>query len=252
MKKTRTRIVKTTVGAKAPSASKAVAAKKTVAAKKAAAADTAVAAKKGVAATKTTATKKALATTKATATKKALATTKTTATKKAAAAKRTAAAKPAGAAKRSGSGAKTTDAADASQRIDAHIAAIKDWRGETLARLRDIIHRADPDVVEEWKWSIPVWSHDGILCTGEVYKNAVKTTFPRGAALEDPSGLFNSSLGGSTRRAIDFPVDARIDAEALTALIRAEVALNTAKKADARPSRAAKRSDAVATKPRSK
>lgn len=247
MKKTRTRIVKTTVGAKAPSASKAVAAKKTVAAKKAAAADTAVAAKKGVAATKTMAAKKAVAATKTTAAKKTVA-----ATKKAAAAKRTAAANPAGAAKRSGSGATTTDAADASRRIDAHIATVNDWRGETLARLREIIRQADPDVVEEWKWAIPVWSHDGIICTGEIYKNAVKTTFPRGAALDDPSGLFNSSLGGNTRRAIDFPVGARIDAKALTALIRAAVALNTAKKGGARRARPAKPSEAAAAEPRTR
>ncbi|HWU52068.1 MAG TPA: DUF1801 domain-containing protein [Tahibacter sp.] len=125
--------------------------------------------------------------------------------------------------------------------IDAKIAALADWRGETLARLREIIRQADPHVVEEWKWGIPVWSHDGILCTGETYKNAVKTTFPHGAALDDPSGLFNSSLAGNTRRAIDFHVGTTIDANALTALIRAAVALNTAKKAGSRPTRPAKR-----------
>ncbi|KRA75052.1 hypothetical protein ASD89_09785 [Caulobacter sp. Root656] len=121
-----------------------------------------------------------------------------------------------------------------SELIDKAIAALDDWRGETLARIRKLIHEADPDVVEEWKWGIPVWSHDGILCTGETYKAAVKTTFIKGASVEDPSGLFNSSLEGATRRAIDFRQGEAIDEEAFKALIRATVALNistqTAKK----------------------
>ena len=115
--------------------------------------------------------------------------------------------------------------------IDARIATLGDWRGETLARIRKLIHEADPDVVEEWKWrGVPVWSHDGIVCTGETYKNAVKTTFARGAALDDPVGMFNSSLEGNTRRAIDFHEGDRIDEPAFKALIRAAVALNTAKR----------------------
>ncbi|WP_257386057.1 DUF1801 domain-containing protein [Tahibacter caeni] len=136
--------------------------------------------------------------------------------------------------------AKTANPADASQMIDARIAELRDWRGETLARLREIIRQADPDVVEEWKWGIPVWSHAGILCTGEVYKAGVKTTFANGAALEDPSGLFNSSLDGNTRRAIDFRVGDAIDAKAFAALIRAAVALNTAKTTASRPARPAR------------
>ena len=113
-----------------------------------------------------------------------------------------------------------------SQLIDARIKELGDWRGDKLARVRSLIKQADPDVVEEWKWDVPVWSHDGILCTGEVYKSVVKLTFARGAALEDPSGLFNSSLGGSTRRAIDVREGETIDAKALKALVRAAVALN--------------------------
>lgn len=127
----------------------------------------------------------------------------------------------------------TSDAADgasASQRIDAKIAALGDWRGETLARIRKIIHQADPEVVETVKWGrVPVWEHAGIITTGETYKTAVKMTFARGASLEDPSGLFNSSLDGNTRRAIDFHEGDVIDEEALKALIRAAVALNTSK-----------------------
>ena len=127
----------------------------------------------------------------------------------------------------------TSDAADdasASQRIDAKIAALGDWRGETLARIRKIIHQADPEVVETVKWGrVPVWEHAGILTTGETYKTAVKMTFARGASLADPSGLFNSSLDGNTRRAIDFREGDVIDEEALKALIRAAVALNTSK-----------------------
>jgi hypothetical protein len=114
-----------------------------------------------------------------------------------------------------------------SQLIDARIEELGDWRGETLARVRSLIKQADPDVVEEWKWrGVPTWYHDGILCTGETYKKVVKMTFAKGASLEDPSGLFNSSLGGNTRRAIDFHEGAKIDEQALKALIRAAVALN--------------------------
>ena len=114
-----------------------------------------------------------------------------------------------------------------SRLIDARIAELGDWRGETLARARSLIRQADPEVVEEWKWrGVPVWSQAGIICTGETYRNAVKLTFARGASVEDPSGLFNSSLEGNTRRAIDFHEGDEIDEEAFTALIRAAVALN--------------------------
>lgn len=114
-----------------------------------------------------------------------------------------------------------------SQLIDARIKELGDWRGETLARIRTLIKRADPDVVEEWKWrGVPVWYHDGMICTGETYKNVVKMTFAKGAALDDPSGLFNSSLEGNTRRAIDFHEGDEIDETALMALIRAAVTLN--------------------------
>ena len=117
-----------------------------------------------------------------------------------------------------------------SQLIDGRIQALGDWRGETLGRLRVLIKAADPEVVEEWKWrGVPVWSHAGIICTGETYKSVVKMTFAKGAALPDPSGLFNSSLEGNTRRAIDVHEGEAIDGEALKALIRAAVALNTAK-----------------------
>jgi hypothetical protein len=115
------------------------------------------------------------------------------------------------------------------QLIDARIAGLADWRGETLARVRAFIHQADPDVTEEWKWSVPVWSHAGIICTGEAYKKAVKLTFPKGASLDDPSGLFNSSLEGNTRRAIDIHEGDKIDEEAFKTLIRVAVALNTSK-----------------------
>jgi hypothetical protein len=121
-----------------------------------------------------------------------------------------------------------------SQMIDARIEELGDWRGETLGKVRGIIREADPDVVEEWKWvkptnpGTPVWSHDGIICTGETYKNAVKLTFAKGASLEDPSGLFNASLEGNTRRAIDLHEGDTIDAKALKALIRAAVAMNSA------------------------
>ena len=116
----------------------------------------------------------------------------------------------------------------ASRLIDARVKELRDWRGETLARLRSLIKQADPKVVEEWKWGVPVWSHAGIICTGETYKNAVKMTFAKGASLKDPSGLFNSSLEGNTRRAIDVHEGDSIDEKALKALIRAAVALNTA------------------------
>jgi hypothetical protein len=110
--------------------------------------------------------------------------------------------------------------------IDARIRELGDWRGETLARVRAIIKQADPGVVEEWKWGVPVWSHAGIICTGETYKSAVKLTFAKGASLEDPSTLFNSSLEGNTRRAIDFHAGDTIDEKAFKALIRAAAALN--------------------------
>ncbi|WP_309083524.1 DUF1801 domain-containing protein [Chelativorans sp.] len=129
----------------------------------------------------------------------------------------------------------TSDVKSASQLIDARIRELGDWRGETLARIRALIKEADPDVVETWKWrGVPVWEHAGIICTGETYKDKVKVTFAKGAALEDPSGLFNSSLDGNTRRAIDFREGDTVDADPLKALIRAAVALNTAK---ARPRR---------------
>ena len=116
-----------------------------------------------------------------------------------------------------------------SQLIDARVKELSDWRGETLARVRTLIQQADPEVVEEWKWrGVPVWSHAGIICTGETYQKVVKMTFAKGASLADPSGLFNSSLEGNTRRAIDFHEGDRINEKALQALIRAAVALNTA------------------------
>jgi hypothetical protein len=114
-----------------------------------------------------------------------------------------------------------------SKLIEAAIKDLGGWRGETLARLRALVKEADPEVVEEWKWGIPVWSHAGIICTGETYKNAVKTTFAKGASLPDPSRLFNSSLEGNTRRAIDFHEGDKIDEKAFKALVRAAVALNT-------------------------
>lgn len=118
-----------------------------------------------------------------------------------------------------------------SRQIDARIAELGDWRGETLARVRDLIKQAVPDVVEEWKWrGVPVWSHAGIICTGETYKEVVKMTFAKGAALEDPSGLFNSSLDGNTRRAIDIRKGDKVDEKALKALFRAAAALNASKK----------------------
>jgi len=119
------------------------------------------------------------------------------------------------------------EAGSASGLIDARISELGDWRGQMLARLRAIIRQADPEVVEEWKWrGVPVWSHAGIICTGETYRKVVKMTFAKGASLDDPSGLFNSSLEGNTRRAIDFHEGDEVDEEALRALIRAAVALN--------------------------
>jgi hypothetical protein len=116
----------------------------------------------------------------------------------------------------------------ASQLIDARIQELGDWRGEMLSRLRALIKQADPKVVEEWKWrGTPVWSHDGLICTGETYKNVVKMTFAKGASLDDPSGLFNSSLEGRVRRAIDFREGDKVNEKALKTLIRAAVALNT-------------------------
>ena len=116
--------------------------------------------------------------------------------------------------------------ASPSRRIDERIAELADWRGRLLARLRTLIRQADPQVVEEWKWNVPVWSHDGLICTGETYQNAVKMTFAKGASLEDPTGLFNSSLDGNTRRAIDFHDGETINEKALKALFRAAVTLN--------------------------
>ncbi len=117
----------------------------------------------------------------------------------------------------------------ASRMIDERIKELGDWRGTMLSQLRTLIKQADPEVVEEWKWEVPVWSHDGLICTGETYKKVVKMTFARGAALEDPSGLFNSSLDGNTRRAVDFHEGEKIDEEALKALIRAAVTLNASR-----------------------
>jgi len=116
-----------------------------------------------------------------------------------------------------------------SKLIDARIKELADWRGKTLAHLRKLIKEADPDVVEEWKWGVPVWSHDGILCTGESYKKAVKLTFAKGASVKDPAKLFNSSLDGNTRRAIDFAEGAEVDEKAFKALIKAAVAANKSK-----------------------
>ena len=117
-----------------------------------------------------------------------------------------------------------------SRMIDERIRSLGDWRGKTLSRLRTLIKQADPEVVEEWKWrGVPVWYHDGMICTGETYKNVVKMNFDKGAALEDPSGLFNSSLEGNTRRAIDFHEGEKIDEKALKALVRAAVTLNASR-----------------------
>ncbi len=126
------------------------------------------------------------------------------------------------------SGSKGGEGADTpSQLIDERIKELNDWRGKTLARVRSLVKQADPEVVEEWKWrGVPTWSHSGIICTGETYKSVVKMTFAKGASLKDPSGLFNSSLEGNTRRAIDFHEGEKIDEKALKALVRAAVALN--------------------------
>jgi hypothetical protein len=132
----------------------------------------------------------------------------------------------------------STDGQSASELIDQRIAGLGDWRGETLRRMRELIQAADPDVVEEWKWmGTPVWSHDGIICTGESYKSTVKLTFAKGASLQDPARLFNSSLDGNTRRAIDIHEGEEVDAGAFKALIRAAVAFNTSG-GKARPRRA--------------
>jgi hypothetical protein len=121
----------------------------------------------------------------------------------------------------------TTTAESPSRLIDARIRELDDWRGRTLAHIRALIRQADPEVVEEWKWrGVPVWYHDGMICTGETYKSVVKVTFAKGASLKDPSGLFNSSLEGNTRRAIDLHEGDELDADAFKALIRAAVALN--------------------------
>lgn len=126
--------------------------------------------------------------------------------------------------------AKNADGPSPSKMIDGRIKELGDWRGETLKRIRDLIKEADPEVVEEWKWrGVPVWEHDGIICTGETYKAVVKMTFAKGAALDDPAGLFNSSLDGNVRRAIDIDEGAKINEKALKALIRAAVELNTSK-----------------------
>ena len=134
--------------------------------------------------------------------------------------------------KKSASAAKEAKSGDSPSRlIGARIKELGDWRGETLARVRTLIKQADPEVVEEWKWrGVPVWEHAGIICTGETYKSVVKLTFAKGASLEDPSGLFNSSLEGNTRRAIDIREGDKIDEKALQALIRAAVALNMSKR----------------------
>lgn len=123
---------------------------------------------------------------------------------------------------------KANEGASPAELIDARIEELGDWRGETLARVRALIKQADPEIVEEWKWRVPVWSHGGIVCTGETYKKAVKLTFAKGASLDDPAGLFNSSLGGNTRRAIDIHEGEQIDEEALKALVRAAVDFNAA------------------------
>ena len=145
--------------------------------------------------------------------------------------------------KKRASGTKEGKGGDSpSHLIDARIKELSDWRGETLARVRALIKQADPEVVEEWKWrGVPVWSHAGIICTGETYKNVVKMTFAKGASLEDPSRLFNSSLEGNTRRAIDFHEGDKIDEKALKALIRAAVTLNTSARATVGPVRSQKR-----------
>jgi len=143
--------------------------------------------------------------------------------------------------KKAKSNANEEKARSVSRLIDARIKELGDWRGKTLARVRSLIKQADPEVVEEWKWrGVPVWSHAGIICTGETYKSVVKMTFAKGASLEDPSGLFNSSLEGNTRRAIDLREGDRIDERALKALIRAAVALNMSGRTTAHPAHPAR------------
>jgi hypothetical protein len=137
------------------------------------------------------------------------------------------------------SAAKEATGRSPSELIDARIEELGGWRGRTLARARRLIRQADPAVVEEWKWGVPVWSHDGLICTGEVYKNAVKMTFARGASLEDPSGLFNSSLEGNVRRAIDVREGDRLDERAFKALVRAAATLNTSRAVEGVPGKAA-------------
>jgi hypothetical protein len=134
--------------------------------------------------------------------------------------------------------AASTESRSAPELIDNRIAELGDWRGETLRRMRELIKEADPDIVEEWKWmGTPVWSHDGIICTGESYKSVVKLTFAKGASLKDPGKLFNSSLDGNVRRAIDIHEGEALDADAFKALIRAAIAVNTSRK-KAKPGRA--------------
>src|SRR5687768_7551238 len=128
-----------------------------------------------------------------------------------------------------------------SRMINERIKELGDWRGKVLSQIRTLIKQADPEVVEEWKWDVPVWSHDGLICTGETYKKVVKLTFAKGAALEDPSGLFNSSLGGNTRRAIDFYEGENINEKALKALIRAAATLNTSGKTSKKSAKVAKK-----------
>ncbi len=144
--------------------------------------------------------------------------------------------------KKPAGGAKEKSAGSPSKLIDGRIRELADWRGEMLARIRALIREADPEVVEEWKWrGVPVWEHDGILCTGESYKAVVKTTFAKGAMLDDPKGLFNSSLEGNIRRAIDFHEGDKIDEKAFKALVREAVALNTTPKTTSRPARPGKK-----------
>ncbi|MBA9029773.1 DUF1801 domain-containing protein [Rhizobium leguminosarum] len=143
--------------------------------------------------------------------------------------------------KKSGS-SEEKDEDSPSRLIDARIEELSDWRGQTLARVRTLIRQAEPDVIEEWKWrGVPVWERAGIICTGETYKSVVKLTFAKGASLEDPSGLFNSSLDGNTRRAIDFHEGDEIDEQALKTLVRAAAALNTSTRAAARPASSRKK-----------
>jgi len=143
---------------------------------------------------------------------------------------------------------KAPSAASASELISQRIAQLDDWRGETLERMRKLIREADPNVVEEWKWGGPVWSHDGIICTGETYKKAVKLTFAKGASLKDPKKLFNSSLDGNVRRALDIPEGVEVDAADFKALIREAVAANGAGKS--KPANEARAKKAPAKKPR--